>query len=65
MRRLLEEFRRWRRLHNLSQVHHGDTVTEVLNHTKVVRNEKIREAELLLEFCEQVQHLRLNGDIER
>ncbi len=35
------------------------------NDGKIVRDEKIRQAELLLQIFEQIDDLRLNGDVER
>ena len=65
VRRLCKERRGWRGLHNLAEIHHGDAITEMFHHAQVMRNEEVREAELLLEFGEQVKHLRLNGDVKR
>jgi len=64
VRRILKELGGGCGLHHLAQIHHRNTITEVLHYAKVVRNEEVREAELLLQLCEQVQHLRLNRDVE-
>ena len=65
MRWVLEEIRGRRSLHHLAEVHHGDPIAEMLHHPKIVGNEEIREAELLLKFSEQVQHLRLDRYVQR
>src|SRR5690606_30203751 len=35
------------------------------DHREIVRDEQVREPELVLQVLEDVQHLRLNGDVER
>lgn len=42
------------RLHDLSVVHHNDAVTDVVHHTQIVRDEEVRQAELVLQLLEQV-----------
>ena len=38
---------------------------DVLHHRQIVRDEQIGEAELLLQVLEQIDHLRLDRDVER
>ena len=45
--------------------HYGRPVSDVTNDTEVVGDEQIRQTELHLEIREQVQNLRLNGNIQR
>ena len=60
-----EELRRRRELDDLPEVHDRDPVGDVADHGEVVGDEQVRQAELLLELDEQVQHLRLDRDVER
>ena len=48
-----------------AQVHHRDVAADVAHHGEVVRDEEVRQAELVLEAHHQVQHLRLDRDVER
>ena len=43
----------------------GDPVAQVLDHAEVVADEQIGEAELAAQVHEQVEHLRLDRDVER
>ena len=52
-------------LDDLAEVHDGDVVGDVLHDRQVVRDEEVREAELVLQLLEQVEHLRLDRDVER
>ena len=65
MRWVPEEIRGRRSLHDLAEVHHRDPIAEMLHHSKVVSDKEIREPELLLKFGEQIQHLRLDRDVQR
>src|SRR5438046_429353 len=51
-------------LDDLSQVHDRDAVADVAHHGEVVRDEQVRELEAVLQLFEQVDDLRLNGDIQ-
>src|SRR5439155_11697483 len=57
--------RRGTDLHNAPQIHDGDAVTDVAYHGQVVRDEEIREPELVLQIREQVDDLGLGGHVER
>jgi hypothetical protein len=50
-------------LRDLSQVHHGDAVADVLHDTQVVGDEQVGQAELLPEVLQQVDHLFPDRDI--
>jgi hypothetical protein len=52
-------------LHDPAEVHHGDPVAHVADHGQVVRDEDVGEPQLLLQLGQQVDDLRLDGDIER
>ena len=52
------------KLDDLPEVHHRDSVADVLHHIQVVSNKNIRKAELLLKIDEQIDHLCLDGDIQ-
>ncbi len=54
-----------RRLHDLSEVHDGDAVAEVLDRRQVVRDEEAREAHVALQVAHQVEDRRLHRDVER
>ena len=45
--------------------HDRDSVAHVTDHAQVVRDEQVRQAEGALQVVEQVEHLRLNRDIQR
>jgi hypothetical protein len=47
-----------------SEIHHGDAVADMLDHSQIVRNEEIGEAKLALQVHHQVENLRLDRDIE-
>jgi hypothetical protein len=49
--------------HNLTEVHDGDPIADVLYHPKVVSNEKVGQPEFRLEILEEIDDLRLNGDV--
>ena len=48
----------------LAKIHDSDAIGYVFDYRKVVRDEQIREAELLLKVAEQVQYLSLNRNVE-
>ena len=52
-------------LDDLAEVHHGDPVRDVAYDGQVVRDHHVGQVELLLEVLEQVDHLGLDGDVER
>ena len=54
-----------RRLDHFAGVHHGHAVCDACHHTQVVGDEDHGGAELLLQFTNQPQNLRLNGHIQR
>src|SRR5438128_3085995 len=52
-------------LDDLSQVHDGHAITDVLHHPKVVRDEQVGQLELGLQLGHQVEYLRLDRHVER
>ena len=50
--------------HDLAQVHDGDIIGEVVDHSQVVGDEDIGEPQLFLKLLQQIQDLGLNGDIQ-
>src|ERR1044071_1610051 len=49
----------------LAQIHNCHTVRYVFHDRQIVRDEQISQLEFLLKLVEQVQYLRLNGNVER
>src|SRR5690554_3752354 len=58
------ELRRRPLFDHTPEVHHGDTMAEVFDNRKIVRDEEISEPELLLEVFQKVDDLRLDRDIK-
>ena len=52
-------------LDDLAEVHHRDAVRDVPDHGEVVRDDHVRQAELLLEVVHEVDDLRLDRHVER
>ena len=52
-------------LHDAPEVHHRDAVGDVPHHREVVRDEDVGQPEVALQVGEQVDDLRLDGDVER
>ncbi len=46
-------------------LHHSDVVADLRRDAQVVGDEQQRDAEPVLDFVEQLQHLRLHRDVER
>jgi hypothetical protein len=51
-------------LHNLSHVHDGDAIADVFYNPEIVRDEQVGETELVSQVHQEVQNLRLDGDVE-
>ena len=54
-----------RHLDDLAEIHHGNAVRHVLDDRQIVADEQQREAELALQVLQQIDDLRLDGDVER
>jgi hypothetical protein len=64
VKRVIEQFFGGRILHDVTEIHDGDPVTDVAHHMEVVGDEKITEPETILEFLEKVDDLRLDGNVQ-
>jgi len=51
-------------LDDLTDVHDGDAGRNVSHHREIVRDKQIGQSKLALQILEQVDHLRLNRDVE-
>ena len=65
MRGSLEELARRRALDDAAAIHHRDAVGVVRHHAEIVGDEQQRRAGLALQLRQQVEDLRLHGDVER
>jgi hypothetical protein len=63
--RLREEFVGGCRLGDPPEIHHRHAIADVPDDGHVVRDQKEGQAESLTELLEQVEHGRLNRDVER
>src|SRR5882672_1313143 len=61
----LEDLSRFADLYNLAEIHHCDAVGDVFHHGEIVRDEDEREVHLAGELREEIDDLRLDGNIER
>src|SRR2546427_1623149 len=61
---VVEELPHRRLLDDLAGIHHGDPVTHLRHDAQVVRHEDQRHAGLPLDVLEEVEILRLDGDVE-
>lgn len=52
-------------LNNLPLVHHRHLIADVVNHAEVVSDKYVGQVKLLLNIPEQVDYLRLYGNIQR
>ena len=52
-------------LDDAAALHHRDGVADLPHHREVVRDEEVAEPELALQLLEQLEDLRLHGDVER
>ena len=60
MTRIRKDLVSFGNFNQVSEVHNADSVGNIANNGKVVRNEQICESVLLLQFLKQVDNLRLN-----
>ena len=65
MSRLAIHRLRLAQLDHVAQVHHSNAIADVLNNRKVMRDEQIGQIEFFLQILQQIDDLRLNGDIQR
>src|SRR4030043_383218 len=50
--------------HHLSQIHDGNSITDMFDDTKVMGDEEIGKAKLIPQVHQEVEDLSLDGDIE-
>ncbi len=55
----------FRQFHDLAQVHHCHPVADVFHHGQVMGNKQVGEPQFLLQFFQQVDHLGLDGHVQR
>ncbi len=65
MLRISEDFLHRALLDDLALFHHAYAVGDLPDDAEIVRDEKHRHAEAALQFFQELQDLRLHGDIER
>src|SRR5262249_21029012 len=59
-----EDRRRLAELDDLAEVHDSDSRAHRADHPEIVRNEQVGEREGVLETADELQHARLDGDVE-
>ncbi len=64
MQRLIKELIRISILDEVAQVHNTNRVGDVLNNGQVMRDEQIGQTKLLLQVAQEVDDLRLNGNVK-
>ena len=52
-------------LDDFGEIHDRHTIAHILDDSEVVSDEEVREAEALLEIPEKIDHLGLDGYVER
>ena len=52
-------------LHKASEIHNPDVMRYALDDRNVVTDEEKGQPQIRLQFCEQIQHLRLHRNVER
>ena len=62
---MLEHLLRLTNLQNLSVLHDHDTVTDLIDHVDVVGDKQEGGFQLLLQASDQLQNLRLYGNVQR
>ena len=60
-----QHLRRRSLFHNPAMLHHGDVVADLCRDAKIVGDEQQCNAQSLLDFVEQFEHLRLHRHVER
>src|SRR6266511_1955008 len=60
-----EDLLPWRHLDDLAEIHDSNAVGHMLDNSQIVADEEQREAELPLQILQQIDDLRLDGDVER
>jgi hypothetical protein len=58
------EFRCENKFYDLPEIHHGDAIRDVLNCAEIMGNEQISQSQPILQLLQQIEYLRLNGDVK-
>ncbi|MMZ65771.1 hypothetical protein D1872_282040 [compost metagenome] len=53
------------KLYNSAQIHNRHTVTNMLDHGQIMRDEQVGQSETILQILQQIDYLSLNGHIKR
>src|SRR2546427_9055161 len=64
VKRKIDKLRRTSRLHNLTKIHNRNTITDVLAHGEIMRNEDHRDPLLLNQIDHRVENLRPDRNIQ-
>ena len=51
--------------HNFAKIHHRDTVRDMPHHRKIMSDEQIGQPHIALQILQQIDDLRLDGNIKR
>lgn len=51
-------------LHNVTQIHHADHIGNIAYNSQIMGDEDVSKTQLFLQRFEQIDHLRLNGNIQ-
>ncbi len=62
---MFEHFARRPRFHDLAEIHHQHTVAQKPDHGKVVRDEQVAHAGVLLQPLQQLENDDLHGNVQR
>ena len=65
MRRIAEDFITISQLHQTPQIHDGHPVGDVANYADIMTDEQAGQIELVAQLHENVEDLRLNGNVQR
>ena len=65
MKGTAEHFPRRGDLNDAAQIHDADPACHVAHHREIVSDQKITQAQAILQVAHQIQHLRLNRDVKR
>lgn len=65
MQRIFEQQISWCFFYHSSHIHNRNIIREIFYNGQVMGNEDIGQSQILLQLFEQVQNLRLNGNVQR
>ena len=64
MQMAIEEVLAIGHLHHLPHIHHGDSIADVFDDSKVMGDEEVGESQLISQIHQEVEDLSLDGDIQ-